>query len=127
MGQTFFSKYYLATPLFAALELYSGNSLRVRIPWEGEQYVYIYLAACFAIGGFFLRKPPHLNLFAIFESSINLMLLVLSVYVPIVMAGSDIENGVRAGPRAVDLIQFVLVGAVLLYGFYSNPLIARNA
>ena len=121
------SKYYLATPVFMLVEWLAGMDLRVSIPWGGELLTYLYMAVCFVLGGFILKNPGYLNLFALFESSVNLFLLVLSVYLPIIaVTGSPGEAG-AFNFGIVELIHFVIVGSVLLYVFYSNPLMKKKA
>ena len=120
------SKYYLATPAFMLVEWLAGLNLRVSIPWGGDLLTYLYMAACFVLGGFILKKPSYLNLFALIESSVNLFLLVLSVYLPIIaVTGGPGEAGTFTFGIA-ELIHFVIVGSILLYVFYSNPLMKNN-
>jgi hypothetical protein len=119
------SKYYLATPVFILVELFVGMNFRVSIPWDGDYLIYLYLAICFILGGFILKKPNFLNLFALFESSVNLFLLLLSVYLPVFAMANRPEEAGAFKFGMVEVIHFAIVGAVLLYAFYSNPIIKK--
>jgi len=121
------SKYYLATPVFILAELVAGMSLRVAIPWGGDYLIYLYMAVCFVLGGLVLKKQMHLNVFALLESSVNLFLLLLSVYLPVVALANNPQEAEAFKFGVVEIIHFGIVGSTLLYVFYNNPLFKENA
>lgn len=121
-----FKYYYLLTPIFFILDMYFGDNLRVELPWEVDYYAYIYMGVCFFLGGFLLKEELHLNIFAIVESSLNMLFLALSVFVPVVYRAADVENN-NFDFGVPEIIQFGVVSAVLLYGFYNNPFIKRKS
>lgn len=118
------SKYYLATPLFMLTEFVTSASLRVSIPWGGDYLLYLYMAVCFVIGGLVLTKQQQLNLFALVECSVNLFLLMLGFYLQIFIMARNQGGGFNMD--ITDLIHLVIVGFVLLYTFYSNPIIKKK-
>ncbi len=121
-----FSKYYLATPVFGGLYFVTEVNLRISLPWDGNHLTYIYMAVCFVLGGLLIKKPLLLRVFTIFECSVNLLFLALSVYIPIVTVASDLENSEPIGLSIIGVIQFCLVACILLYGFYGNLHIKKN-
>jgi cytochrome c biogenesis factor len=118
------SKYYLATPIFMLIEFVAGASLRVSFPWGEDYMVYVYMTICFVIGGLVLTKQQHLNLFALVECSVNLFLLMLGFYLQIFIMAKNQSGGYNID--ITDLIHLVIVGGVLLYIFYSNPIIKKK-
>jgi cytochrome c biogenesis factor len=118
------SKYYLATPLFMLAEFVAGASLRVSIPWGGDYLLYLYMAVCYVIGGLILTKKQQLNLFALIECSVNLFLLTLGFYLHIFIMARNQGDGFNFD--ITDLIHLIIVGTVLLYTFYGNPIIKKK-
>ena len=123
----FISKYYLATPIFMLVELLIAPNVRVTIPWGESYFVYIYMGLCFGVGGFVLKKQTHINVFALFESSVNIFLLVLSIYLPIISIADNPESEVTFKFGVIEIVHFAIVAFTLLYVFYGNPLIRKNA
>lgn len=120
------SKYYLFTPIFLLVAIFADENIRVIIP-SGEDYLlYLYMAGCFVIGGIFLKKSVHINLFALIESSVNLVLLFKSTYLPVFLMATNPEQAVAPKFEMTDIIHFVMVGVVLLYAFYTNPIIKNK-
>jgi len=116
------SYYYLATPVFLLIELVLGGNVRVVIPGDSHAFLYIYLAVCFAAGIFLRNKPSLMSLFGLVESIVNIALLILNIYLPVVMLGGQLEG--ESGPLLTyaDILHFIIVGTVLLAAFYSNSL-----
>lgn len=123
--QHIFSLYYLITPLFLLIELVAGINIRVTLPWGSDFWVYIYLAACFVFGGFLLQKSFLQKYFALFESSFNILLLVMSIYVPL-LYWSDVPTETEFSLDKTSIVQFCIVAPMLLFSFYSNPLFKRK-
>lgn len=118
--------YYLATPVFAALDLALGASIRAAgiSHAAGRAAYYVFALGC----GLLLRwKPRWAPLIGIGESSVNLFLVLLSVLGPIFLLPGRIAEG--ATPefsfglgRAVNVL---LSGGVLIWSFQGN--VARLA
>jgi len=104
----------------------SGYQIRVSMPGGQDLYLYLYLLACFALGGFVFRTETSRALFGMAESTVNILLLVLSVMLPLMAASGspDLAGSFRFG--APEIINFLVVGGFLLYCFYSNPLMTRR-
>ena len=120
------SKYYLATPIFLFAEIVSGMNFRVTLPWSGDFQTYLYLAACFIIGGFFLKNEKHLNLFTLIESSVNFFMLLKSVYLPIFVMANNLNETSINKIGIENNVHFIIVGFFLLYAFYTNPFLKKN-
>jgi len=67
---------------------------------------------------------------AIFESAGNVLLLILGVMLPIFCVihsvASDIEAPLSFQFGVPELLNFVIVGGVLVFGFYTNPIFKNN-
>lgn len=122
MKFTIINYYYLATPLFWFAEEILDTNVRVTIPSEWGISELTYLAVCFVLGSFVFKGELKGGLFGLAESSINITLLILSVMVPATGAlaqGPD-SDFVFGMPQ---LANFMITGSVLLYCFYTNPLV----
>lgn len=113
--------YYLATPLFAALDLLVGVSVRAAgigsLSWRVVYYVFTF--ACWIL---IRRRPSWLPAIGITEGSVNLLLLFLSVLGPIFAAPAIVAEGgipdVAFGPG--KLVNLMLAGSVLILGIQSH-------
>jgi hypothetical protein len=106
------------------IEFVVGASIRVSIPWGEDYMVYVYMTICFVLGGLVLTKQQQLNLFALVECSVNLFLLMLGFYLQIFVMARN--QGAGFNMDINDIIHLVIVGAVLLYTFYNNPIIKKK-
>jgi hypothetical protein len=113
--------YYLATPLFAALDLLVGVSVRAAgiasLPWR-----FVYYAFSFACWVLIRRRPAWLPAIGITEGSVNLLLLFLSVLGPIFAAPAIVAEG--GTPDVAfglgKLVNLLLAGSVLILGIQSH-------
>ena len=114
--------YYLLTPAFLAYDLMVGASIRVSaIPTPELRYAYY--AGIFGLG-FLVRKRPRTGPFVgIAESSLNLLLLILSVLLPIwgaadaAAAGTPLDGAVITREK---LLNVLITGPVLVIAFKQN-------
>jgi len=114
--------YYLVTPLFFLYDLLVGASIRIAaIP--APELRYAYYALVFALG-FLVRKRPRTGpIVGIAESSVNLLLLVLSVMLPIwnavdaAASGGALDGAIMTREK---LLNFVVTGPVLVVAFKQN-------
>lgn len=112
--------YYLATPLFLAVEYRWNVSIRVPLP-EQALLRYAYYGFCLACGVACFWKPRAAPLVALFESSLNIILLVLSVMAAVFALPGTIMDAGRSIPSALTpggMLNFCLSGAVWLFSFY---------
>lgn len=107
--------YYLATPLFAAVDVFLGEPVRVAA-LGAQGWRYAYYGVAFGLGLLCWARPRVAPLVGITESSVNLLLLLLSVLLPIwnlpaeVAAGGDAELGFGAA----RIWNVAIVGAALV-------------
>ncbi|HBH32539.1 MAG TPA: hypothetical protein DDX81_11710, partial [Desulfofustis sp.] len=83
--------YYYLTPIFILLYLFSNLNLRIVFPGDFPYLPYGYMIGCFIVGGFVLKSPIALSLFALFESAVNMLMLILSMLMPLWSVGNDID------------------------------------
>lgn len=121
-----FRIYYIATPLFLLLEIMMATKLRAMIPDDYGNLYYLYYALCFVLGGFVFTRGLAALFFAVIESGINLFILFASVMIPVFNIASDPANvSFRFG--VPQLINFLLVGSILIYGLQSVLHVMRES
>ncbi len=113
--------YYLGTPVFWVLDVAFQAPIRAAaLPDPGWRLLYY----AFAMGcGILARWRPQLTPFVgLAESSVNLLLLVLSVLLPIFMLPAVVAEGgdvsLPFGP--VQLLNVFLSGSMLVISFHHN-------
>lgn len=116
-----FEVFYLATPLFAAVDLMFGVPARAAgIPDQGWRIAYYGM-----LGGCWLAcryKPASAPMVGLGESSVNLLLLLMSVLLPIWNAGDQM----LAGGGDITLVapgtwwNFAISGPMLILSIKSN-------
>lgn len=111
--------YYLATPLFLVPDLGFGAPIRIA-GLAGSEWRFAYYAFALGCGLLCRWRPRWTPGVAVGESSVNLLLLILSVMLPIFLLPARVAEGADPtfvfGP--VQMTNFVLTGFVLLAGFY---------
>jgi len=116
---TFFKYYYYITPLFFFLDYVWGYEFRIA-GLSDPLHRYYYYGFCVLCGLICYFQPVLSNLVTLIESSINILVLIFSVMLPIIMIGNlEEQNGVAIGLSGQRLVNFVLTGSILLYDFYS--------
>jgi hypothetical protein len=115
---TLLAAYYLATPLFAALDL--GLSVPIRaVGVESPAARMGYYAATFALGWVMRARPRLAPWLAMGESAVNLTLLMAAVLVPIWSLGETMDFAV-ADELPSRVLNLSLSGSVLVYSFYRS-------
>ena len=110
--------YYLATPLFAALDLVAGLPVRA-VGLESPTLRLGYYALVFALGFVMRARPPLAPALAMVESAGNLTLLMAAVLIPIWSLPETLDGDVVADlPARVG--NLALSGSVLVYSFYKG-------
>lgn len=114
--------YYLLTPLFVLLDYTTGANIRLQTPWESGLFDAAYYLVCFAAAFFAFGSSAVAAFFALIECSVNILLLLLSVLLPIAGASEKVLNGEAVefefGP--LQIAHFIVVGGMLLWVFHSN-------
>ena len=114
--------YYFTTPIFFILYYYFDINLRISIPGAEDYWIYLYYLICFIASFFIFKNIIAGALFALVESSINILFLLMSVFIPIVNIGKNTTNINPVNFGTAELLHFFITGAILLYSFHSNPL-----
>jgi hypothetical protein len=110
--------YYLATPLFAVVDL--GLSAPIRaVGVESPRLRLAYYAAVFALGWVMRARPGLAPWLAMGESALNLTLLILSVMLPI-WSLAETGGGAAIADLPERVVNLALSGTVLLFSFYGN-------
>lgn len=124
----FLKYYYLLTPLFAAADIILGINIRINIPGGHADIEYAYYLICFFSSFVVFKTALSAALFSLAECVINILLLALSVMWPIITAGKTINSAgtTQFNFGMPELIHFIIAGGVLLYSFYTNPLILKR-
>jgi hypothetical protein len=118
------SFYYLATPLFAALDLWAGLPVRA-VGLESAALRLGYYALAFALGFVMRARPVLAPALAMVESAGNLTLLMAAVLVPIWSLQETLDGGVAAALPA-RVANLALSGSVLVYSFYKGQARLRD-
>ena len=117
----FFAAYLLATPAFLIADMEFDIPFRVAA-LEGSDYRFLYYAGATLLGVAARLRPALAPWAGMFESSVNLLFLLLSILLPI----WNLPDAVLSGSSAEGLLDMtglsnaMLSGSVLLYGFYRN-------
>lgn len=115
------SLYYLATPLFAALDVITGVNVRTAA-FGDSPLRWLYYAGSFGCGLVAVWRPAVAPLVAMIESAANILLLMLSILLPIWSFLDNAETAVAA-PRLLTgpaLANVVISGGVLVVSFYGS-------
>jgi hypothetical protein len=118
--------YYLATPLFALLDLAGGVNVRLVALDEHTGARVAYYALCLACLVAMRALPRFAPLVALLEGSVTLLLLVLGVLMPLLRAPELIDGGAAGFSPTVEseaVVNLVLSGGAWLFALYGNPLL----
>ena len=112
-------RYYQLTPVFLLLDSLFGYSFRIPgLPEPGYRHAWYGFCLLCALGWYAATRIT--PLIALAESSVNLLILLASVLLPIVYLGDLAEESAPAIGRHGDHIpNFLLTGGTLLSIFYS--------
>jgi hypothetical protein len=113
--------YYALTPLFWLADGVYGANLRAVALQDAEGWRTLYYLICTLSGAALWLRPAWTDALALFESSLNLLLLVLGVLLPYWRLADQISSGqaVIATPYTPELVvNFMIAGSVALAAFY---------
>jgi hypothetical protein len=115
--------YYLATPLFFLVDLLWEAPIRVAFV-EDVSIRYSYYLLCLLCGGLCYRRPRMAPLVGLFESSLNILLLVLSALLPLYRLPEQIltEEVVTNPITSTRITNFCLSGLILVISFRSREI-----
>lgn len=114
--------YYLATPLFALLDLGAGVSVRAAAI-EGTAPRVAYYAVLVVLGVLCRIRPSVAPWIGMGESSLNLLLLILAVLLPIWGASDAVlAGGALTGPEMImeRTMNLAIGGTVLVVSFHRS-------
>lgn len=121
--------YYVATPLFALLDLGGGVNLRLA-GLEGHTVLrVVYYLLCAACAGVAWRRPRWAPVIGLAEGTLTITLLILGVMLPIVTLPStiDTEGAVRLAAQLPEAVaNLVLSGTVWIVSLIRNPLLSAS-
>jgi heme A synthase len=125
-GGRWIRRYYLLTPLFIVLDVLFGLNVRVS-GLASPELRYLYYGLCLLCALACYWQSRYSALIAIAESSVNLLILLAGVMIPIVHLGDLAgDAAANAGISGYNVINFLLSGGILLSVFYSAQDELRN-
>lgn len=118
-GVRLIQSYYLASPLFLILGLWWGTEIRVTFIPDLRLRFYYYLLLS-ALGLLTHFRPPSAPWVALGESTLNLVLIMAWILIPVYGMAGALEGGPMGVPYTPEevLINGGLAGAFFLAGFY---------
>ncbi len=119
-------RYYLLTPLFIVLDALYGINVRVS-GLASPELRYLYYGFCLLCALACYWQSRYSALIAVAESSVNLLILLAGVMIPVVRLGDLAgDTAVSAGISGYNVVNFLLSGGILLAVFYSAQEQLRN-
>jgi len=121
--------YYFVTPVYLLSDFAFGLNLRVSFLAAAPGLRIFYYLVCFTCGLMSLgRYRRYLPLAGLVECTLNILLLVLSVMIPVVTLPSRFMAQEDAGlPFSIPFfVNFVVSGIFFIYAFYTNPILRRS-
>ncbi len=118
----FFTLYYsLGTLAFAALDWILAAPIRAAFLHAPNQRV-LYYAALVGLGFVCRAKPTWAPVVGMAESSLNLLLVLLSIMLPIYALADQVEGGGAVGLpfTRITLLNVAVTGSVLIYTFHRS-------
>ncbi len=118
--------YYYATPLFILLDYFGGINVRVAILDSMPLYKNLYYGFCIFCGVGMFALPRLTPVVVLFESSINFLMIVLTIYLPyirFITQTDDVLNAdfpTVAGFSVPCIVNIVLAGAMAAIGFRGS-------
>lgn len=114
--------YYGATPLFAALDWTLGANVRAVALAGHPGWRLAYYAACLACAVLVWRRPAWSELVGLAESSANLLLLALAVWLPYLALAEQLADGAPASHSFTPgfLANLALSGAVCILSAWTS-------
>ena len=121
--ERFLRAYYLATPLFAGLDVFLRIPIRA-VGLESPAARIVYYVGSFLVGLVMFRRPSLAPLLAMGESAVNLTLLMAAVLVPI-WSMAESPDGTPVADLPDRVLNLALSGSVLVWSFHRSQARAR--
>jgi len=118
--------YYLATPLFLVVDFLLGFNVRVSFLAAAPGLRIFYYAVCFGCGLLSLgRFRRFLPLAGLVECTLNIVLLVLSIMIPVISLPARVFAGeaICLPFTTTFFVNFLISTVFFLYAFYGNPIV----
>ncbi|MBN2313457.1 MAG: hypothetical protein JXM79_05975 [Sedimentisphaerales bacterium] len=118
--------YYYITPLFILLDYLFGINIRVTVLDSMPHYKYVYYGFCIFCGVGMYILPRCTPIVALFESTLNILLVVLTVFLPYIKMVSQFDNILEADWQPMNvftlphIINLILAGTVATFAFYGS-------
>ena len=117
--------YYLSTPLFMLVDIIFG--WHIRIPFfENDLFEWIYYAGLFVCAVVCYLSPGASPFITLFESSLNFLLLLLGIILPIVMMPGELLAGETINTETVQsfntnvIFNFIFIGLILVFSIQTS-------
>ncbi|MCK5258737.1 MAG: hypothetical protein KAJ69_04390 [Thermoplasmatales archaeon] len=119
--------YFYLTPLFILLDYFGGVNVRVSALDSVPLYKNLYYGFCILCGICMYIIPRYSAVVALFESSINFMMIVLGIflqYVQYILYVDDILNAdfkaMEASINAQSIVNLFIVGSCVILTFRKS-------
>ncbi len=119
--------YFYITPLFILLDYFGGLNVRVSALEAMPLYKNLYYGFCILCGVCMYIVPRYSAVVALFESSINFMMIVLGIFLPYVqyiLYVDDILNAdfkaMEASRNAQSIVNLFIVGFCVILTFRKS-------
>lgn len=118
--------YYYITPLFILLDYLFGINIRVTVLDSMPQYKFMYYGFCIVCGIGMYVLPRCTPIVALFESTLNILLVVLTVFLPYINMVSQFDNILDADWQPMNvfttphIINLILAGTIATFAFYGS-------
>jgi hypothetical protein len=120
-------RYYLLTPVFITLDALFGLNFRIS-GLASPELRYLYYGICLLCALACYWQSRYSALIAMAESSVNLLILMVGIMIPIIRLGDLAgDTAASAGISGDHLANFLLSGGILLAVFYSAQEELRKA
>lgn len=94
--------YFYITPLFIVIDYLWGFNFRISALDSEPTYKYLYYGFCILCGVLIYIFPNYSAIAGLFESSINIMLLILNIYLPYIRTITELmDNALEADFNAL--------------------------
>ena len=120
------SVYYYITPLFILLDYLGGINVRVAVLDSFPLYKSLYYGFCVLCGVGMYALPRCTPIVALFESTINILMIVLAVIVPyfqFIEEADDVLNADLHIAGAFDIphiVNLILAGGIAIIAFHGS-------
>lgn len=119
--------YFYITPLFILLDYFGGVNVRVSALDSMPLYKNLYYGFCILCGICMYIVPRYSAVVALFESTINFMMIVLGIFVPYVQNILYVDDILSADFKAMEeslniqsIVNLVIVGSFVVLTFHKS-------